>query len=384
MPMPQYGIGDPMNQARIKKPPVSGAPGGINLAPPPKVGALPQPSQYTGPVKSPAAPGMGMGAPVPMGKPLTPVTGGPTGMGAQLPAPGATGPGASMQGRSYGMPGAPTGGPTGMGAQLPAPGATHLDPLKGRSDYGPGNDIYTPPPPPQIATENNYVNSQTGESGTTPPPGPQSGALPQTPPPTGQPMSAFDLAHNLINQQINPMGTNREQLAQDYFKNMMAQGQPEFQKNIRDITQRSAAGGRLGSGMYGSNLVDAATQYQNNMANQAANLAYTGGSAQIGDQQDNERALRGERGYQYALSQDATQQAVQQKLIEDQLLNSGFNRDQQQIGNMINVGFNGNPSGAVLGAAGQTQAAASQGGANLNDMLYQYLQHRNTQPPAGG
>ena len=364
MVVPKYGTGDPMNQALQKKPVVG---------PLPPVSHLP--GATIGPTQPTASPAI-----QPVAATTMPVN--------RAAEPGTAGHVGPMEGESMG------------GATwLQHPPGSRTDPYQngGWGPGGPGVGLQDPlvaarqgTPPPGSGT-----GGQVGPRAAVMPPsatGPGAGTQPRAPEPSAPPaaqgalpgMTAFDPQNNLIGQQINPQGTNREQLAQDYFKNLIAQGQPGFEQNLREITQRNAAGGRLGSGMYGTNLVDAATQYQNNLANQAAGLAYNAGSAQIGDQQAAEAALRGERGYQYGLSQDATQQAIQQKLIEDQLLNSDFGRQQQVLGNLINTGFNGNPSGVVLGGAAQTQAAANQGGQNLYDMLAQYFQHRNTQAPAGG
>lgn len=247
----------------------------------------------------------------------------------------------------------------------------------------------------------------TAGPGTTPIP--QGVGNPGGTVPSGNPyLTPFGPGNDLIGQQINPtanprlqgtMGAvdaatqalagapDRQQLASDYFQSLLAQAQPQFDQNIRSITQRNAAAGRLGSGMYGSNLVDAATQYQQNIANAAGDLAYNTGSQafsdrlsglgalsglesqQFGQGQAQQDALRQERQYQYGLDQNAVDRQVQQQQLQDYLLNSQFNRDQSRINTLAGLGYGGNPSGTYLGASGQAAGQAAGG----NDLLYQLL-----------
>lgn len=67
-------------------------------------------------------------------------------------------------------------------------------------------------------------------------------------------------AQNLAN------GPDRTAIAKQAFSDYLSQSGDQFNKDIRSITQRNAASGRLGSGMYGSDLVDAATAADKNRA----------------------------------------------------------------------------------------------------------------------
>lgn len=225
-------------------------------------------------------------------------------------------------------------------------------------------------------------------------------------------MTGFGPGNDLRFQQINPTandrltgtqgavdsavaalqgGPNRQALAQSLFADYMAQSQPDFEASLRSITQRNAAGGRLGSGMYGTNLTDAATQRTRDLGSYATKLAYDTAGGDIQDRfntvgtlaglegqqfgqgltQRNE--LRGERGYQSDVAQQGQQDAINQRLLEEQLLNSQFGRDYQRYGLLGQLGYGSNPAGTLGGLAGDTQGAANQAGAGVNDLFTQWL-----------
>jgi len=245
-------------------------------------------------------------------------------------------------------------------------------------------------------------------------------APPTTPPPINyQPGQDFgpgnDLIGTLIDPQVDPRlglrqgqvdqavmglsgGPDRTNLARQQFEDFLSQGGTEFDRRVREITQRAAAGGRTGSGMYGSDLVDTTTafnrdaQYEaNRLASNLANATrddqfrmvdtLAGLEGQSYNQGFNDRnELRGERGYQYGLSQDALKNAERQRLVEEELLNSSFGRDEKRIDDLIRLGYMNNPAGAY-GAAGATgNAQADAYSQQIRDLLNQYL----TQQTAGG
>ncbi len=186
-------------------------------------------------------------------------------------------------------------------------------------------------------------------------------------------------------------GPNRQALAQSLFADYIAQSQPDFDRSLREITQRNAAGGRLGSGMYGSNLVDAATARQQDLGSYATRLAYDTAGGDIQDRLNNvntlaglegqqfgqgaaqRNELRGERTYQQGVAGQAQQDAINQRLLEDQLLNSEFGRDYQRYGMLGQLGYGSNPAGTLGGLAGDTQGAANQAGQGANDLFMQWL-----------
>lgn len=168
-------------------------------------------------------------------------------------------------------------------------------------------------------------------------------AMPPVNPPGSmptQPLTTFGPGNDLRSTQINP-GTepDRLALASNYFSSLAAADEPGFDADIRKITQRAAAGGSTGSGMFRSDLTDAATNRHNNLLQQAAGLAYEGGSAAIGDQANNRAELRTERGYQTDQAKSALDRATEQRLLENYLLDSQFNRNRATANDLSGIAF---------------------------------------------
>lgn len=242
-------------------------------------------------------------------------------------------------------------------------------------------------------------------------------------PNTTAPVTPYGPGHDLIGSQINPTvdprlagtqgavdaarlgltgGPDRTQLAQNAFNDFLTNSQSAFDRNARQITQRAAAGGRTGSGMYGSDLVDLGTAANRDRLQEANRLAsgladstrndqFNTLSAlsglegqQYGQGLGSRNELRGERGFQVGQRDQATQDAVNQRLLEEQLLNGQFGRDQQITNDLINVGYGGNPAGTILSASGDAQAGANGSNQALNDLLMQYFQRLGTPQTAGG
>ena len=366
---------------------------------------------------------------------------------ATMPAPAPTSPaggtsaapggilptkGTDLGSRQDGMPqvaGAPVAGNPGV---FTGPGTTPISQNMNPSQNG----LYTNPGTPQqtpVAGTGPQVPSGVSNpsggltGGLTPAvmPGPglspmgpgMNPGAPQAPP--NPYMTGFSPGNDLRFRQINPYGNdrlqqtqgavdaataalsggpNRQQMAADLFQSYLQQSSPEFDRMIREITQRNAAGGRLGSGMYGSNLVDAATQRQRDIAAYGTQLAYDTTAGDIQDRLNNVSALaglenqqfgqgaaqrnelRGERSYQYGVGQQAQQDAINQRLLEDQLLNSASNRDLSYYQTLGQFGFGANPAGTLGGLAGDTQNAANGASAGANDLFMQWLLSRQ----AGG
>lgn len=322
-------------------------------------------------------------------KPTVPGALGPTGM---LPAPATGGGTPGIQPTA--LP--PAGTPTAMPGVFTGPGITPIT-----AAQVPGSGAIQPGPGP-----------------TPIPPGVGAPSAPQAP--ANPYLTPFAPGNDLRFEQINPYadprlrqtqsavdaataalsgGPDRQQMARDLFQSYLQQSSPEFDRTIREITQRNAAVGRSGSGMYGSNLVDAATQRQRDIAAYGTQLAYdtTNGAIQdrinnvstlaglegqqYGQAANGRNELRGERTYQQGVAQQAQQDAINQRLLEDQLLNSASNRDLGYYGLVGNLGFGSNPAGTLGGLAGDTQQAASGAGASASDLFTQWLL---SQRPAGG
>lgn len=270
------------------------------------------------------------------------------------------------------------------------------------------------PVPGGIQTFNNPVGPQIL------PPAPESlGALPQQQPPPGNPITSFGPGNDLIAAQINPVasgrtgdtmssvdaarnaltgGPNRSDLAAQYIDQWNQRTQPQFEQDLRTATKLGAANGRIGSGMltnsYGDVVAqrDAARQLaQQGFATDALggtiqdrlnNLGALSGleSQQYGQDAANRNEVRGERGYQQGLSQQAYQNDAQRLALEEALTQGSYGRDSDRLNQLIQLGYMNNPGSLYLGASGQVQQGANQSQQGLSDLLTQYFLGKN----AGG
>lgn len=331
-----------------------------------------------------------------------------------LPKPGDTAAGQSMIGRSEGSPLVPqVGGIAVAGGGSMQPVTTQNVPgLGGIAPAGPGSMItsYAGGSGPQPSAPTGGLSSAGPGSMITSYAG---GSGPQFPAPrAGQsPLTPFGPGNDLRFQQINPTanqrlqgtmgavdaarnaleGPSRSDLARQYLTSFAESTNPDFEANLRSITQRNAAGGRLGSGMYGTDLTDAATNRARDLNARSAELAYdvAGGdiqdrfgrldavsgleSQQFGQGLTQRNELRGERGYQSGVATQAQDDQVQQRQLEEDFLNSAFGREQARLGLLGQYGFQGNPAGPLAGIGADVQGAASQAGSNSQDLLAEYF-----------
>lgn len=222
----------------------------------------------------------------------------------------------------------------------------------------------------------------------------------------GPSMQSFGPGSNLIGTQINPnaapdtqaartqvgsnlaslQGPDRFALAQDALKTF-DQNQANGEKlGIRDIGRNAAAGGRLGSGTINtelgdlqSNLSQQRDQYTRGLINDASsqtlsdrlaslNGAESGLGTLSGLDTQQQNALRGERGYQAGLDQQATDNAFRQHGAEQGDQNQAFNQQQSITQLLANLGMGGpNPLLNSVGNNYQNQADSSY--SNAGDVL---------------
>lgn len=100
-------------------------------------------------------------------------------------------------------------------------------------------------------------------------------------------------------------GPDRTAIAKQAFTDYLSQSNDQFGKDIRAITQRAAAGGRTGSGMYGSDLVDAATAADKNRAYAGNQLAQDLANGTISDRYNTLSALGGLENQRFGQGQTA-------------------------------------------------------------------------------
>ena len=174
-------------------------------------------------------------------------------------------------------------------------------------------------------------------------------------------------------------GPDRAQIASDTLRRLIADTEPAFQQELRGVGQRASALGRLGSGMTTSDLGDGSQRRNQAITSEAGRLASEAAGQTLADRMDvfgarsgassqwggddlaresqafnqgqgirNE--YRGERDFQDYMANQATDDQVRQMLLEDQMLNSSFNRDQSRLGS-LSTGFGNVPDDAYRSAA---------------------------------
>lgn len=178
-------------------------------------------------------------------------------------------------------------------------------------------------------------------------------------------------------------GPNRGQIAQDVFSQLEDASRPQFERDLRGVGQKAAAWGRMGAGMTTSNLGDVISERERELALQkrglsseaaalalsdaqgiadarlrgasqfaGEDLARSGMTATLQGQGFNQGSLmrdemRSERGYQDQLARQATDDAVRQLLLEDQLLNSASGRQETRLSQLSGAGFGTPPINAL-------------------------------------
>ena len=81
-------------------------------------------------------------------------------------------------------------------------------------------------------------------------------------------------------------GPDRGQIASDTLRRLIADTEPAFQQELRGVGQRSAALGRLGSGMTTSDLGDVSQRRNQAITSEAGRLADEAASASLSDRLD--------------------------------------------------------------------------------------------------
>ena len=389
-------------QTITPKPKTGYAPGGIDTAPAQKTpvlkaGAAPTPSMTPAPTSG----AMPVAAPQPVLKPGAPPTGGgtPSAQPIMTPQP------VSLPGPS-GTGGAP---PMFTDMQYKGPNLPNTpgDPLARGGQGG----ATAAPAGSMITTNMSQIQPSTGAM-----PGPGAtpigtGMIPAAPsnPYTTQFGPGNDLQTTQINPAANPrlQGTqsavdaataslagapSRQQAAADQFAAFLGSQGEEFDRRSREITQRAGATGRLGSGMYGSDLVDTASAFNRDAQRQASQLAYdtVGGDIQdrfntvgtlaglegqqVGQGLTQRNELRGERDYQNGYAQQGFNNTLTQFGAEQGAQNQAAQQQLALLGLQGQYGYGGqNPSGLLGSFAGDIQQSAGQTGAGAGDLLTQWL-----------
>lgn len=196
---------------------------------------------------------------------------------------------------------------------------------------------------------------------------------------------------------------DRGALAGDILSQLIERSNPAFQNELRTVNQRAAAGGRLGAGMTTTELGDVTSNRQRyitdaarQLSSEAAGLTLEDSLAKgrygldqlselrglegqrFGQGVTSREELRGERGYENQMARDARSDEIERILLEEGLLDSSFNRDQDRLDLLGRYGFGGSdPSNVLMQASGNTSAQAGGGGDLLAELLYSQASRRS-------
>lgn len=231
----------------------------------------------------------------------------------------------------------------------------------------------TVPPPPAIVPQ--APPPPSTPSGTPPP-----SAQPTVPPISVQPpipqepepidfLTDFGPGDDLRFSQVNPLATERLQgiqgdvggaqralstapnlgdAAQERLRLLEEQSEPGFQKALQTVGQRASALGRLGAGMTTSELGDVVGNREKYLSQARRGLASDTAFAEGGERRSNLASLsgledqvygqeagqrgevRGERGYQADTAQQALDNRIRQRMLEEALLEGSFGRQERR------------------------------------------------------
>jgi hypothetical protein len=248
---------------------------------------------------------------------------------------------------------------------------------------------------------------------------------------TGGQIPGQGQAQNWLNQSAQTIQNlpNLQQSTQDLYGALTNQANVQSAQQLRDLGQRAASLGRLGSGMVTADAGDIFRSREANLAGIGANLANQSAQAQNAQQFGQSQALSGlagqqlgfgqsqlgaqqgllgqlsglesqqygqnlgnlgflqqERGYQQGLDQQAVQNRALQEQLQQQEQGQAFGQQQDQANALAQYGLEGpNPlSQYIAQQYGQQGEQAQQGVGDLLKMLFQNQQPKQaTSAPIG-
>jgi len=197
---------------------------------------------------------------------------------------------------------------------------------------------------------------------------------------------------------LGSQAPNRLAIAQNALKTFDEQQADQEKLGVQNIGREAAAAGRLGSGMVSTSLGDLQTQLNRSRLQEERGLAgdvagktledrlaaISGTEGALGQlsglDTSAQEALRGERGYQETLDQQALDNQVRQYGLEQGAQAQDFTENQDVNQLLAELGFGGSTSN-VLGDVAATDA--SQGAdlqSGISDLLRQYFANKRNQP----
>jgi hypothetical protein len=314
-------------------------------------------------------------------------------------------------------PPVPASTPRPMAAAQTPPGGPGASAISQLPD-GAGGAVTVPPPSMapgggfQIPSAPN-INQIPNAGATIPPTGPA--PVTSSAPGSVPGASTFNAGQNLIQTQIDPAasprllgaqnmsdaalakvenGPDRAQLGQQYYDTFAQRAQNQFGHALTDATNQAAAHGQIGSGMLTNRYGDLTQQFNLDNTTAASDYATRALEGTIGDRLNNLNAargaensiygqeanarneVRGERGYQQSLAEQAIAQRIAQNQMEQ-------GQQQQNFGDaatLYGLGNANNPTGAYQDAATLASSEAGSNSADVAALLRLFAQNRNPLP----
>jgi hypothetical protein len=232
--------------------------------------------------------------------------------------------------------------------------------------------------------------------------------------PAGTPPSTFTADQNLINAQINPTpsarllgaqgqtdaslskvldGPDRVALASGAYDDFATRANRNFNRARTDATNDAAAHGQIGSGQLTNRYGDLEETLQENDALARSGLIRDAVTGTIGDRLNNYGAarnaenaaygedvggrneLRGERGYQQSLAEQAIQRRIQQQQAEQ----GATQQDFQNGATLYGIGNASDPTGAYQNAAANASNEAASSSGDVGALIQAWLRSRQPQ-----
>lgn len=200
------------------------------------------------------------------------------------------------------------------------------------------------------------------------------------------------LGDQALNSVLN--GPDRFALAQSKYDTFAQNNASQFQHALHDATGQAAAHGQIGSGQLTNRYGDLTSQFQqadNASRSNFLNDALTGtigdrlnnlGAAQsygnsiYGQEASARNEVRGERGYQQSLAEQAIAQRIAQQQMEQGQQAQNFG----EAATMYGLGMQGDPTNAYQNAATLASTEAGSNSGDVAALLRLFAQRQNPLP----
>lgn len=162
-----------------------------------------------------------------------------------------------------------------------------------------------------------------------------------------------------LSKTITPgAGVDRLALATSNLKNYNEATDPEYKASINEAAQGGAAAGQIGSGMLRTRIGDLALARTRDLSTQGTKFLNDATAGSIDDSYRNIGIAQDQQKFQAGQQQTAFDQAQRQTAMDEALRSGDFQRYYQ----LLQAGYQGNPSDTQLALAGNAGAQASDAG----------------------